>query len=156
MSTGLYLKCLSHDKPIQSDELNTKDAASLKAIRELVTSRDTIVASFNAIKDHVTLDGFNRGSWIVAFLVEHPTCEIGLFDGYGGRYRIDTDSYTPDWTEAAVAVESEKLIHMAGFVGGYAVPRCLSSMVLRRDDMSHEVTCPECVVEAKRLGIYNP
>jgi hypothetical protein len=155
MSTGLYLKCLSHKVPIRSDELKRKDADGLAKIREMVTNRDSLVAAFEIAKEYISLDSFNSDTWVMSFLIEHPMCEIGLFDGYDHRYRIDTDSYQADWGEPTKdSARSEKLIHMATFLDGYAVPRCLQTMTLRRDDMSHQVTCPDCIIEAKRLGLY--
>ena len=152
MSTSLYLKCISHDQPITSSDLGTKRTEKLKEIRDIVAERDKWVDAFNFSKDYISLDSFNQTTWAISFLVEHPKCEIELRDGYGYLYSLTDDSYEPIDENHILYEAPKKPIHAAAFVDGIAVPRCLMTFKLQRDN-SHEIDCPECIEEMKKLGL---
>lgn len=84
MSTWVYLVCLDHDPPLQSEGESGQHLTDLPEIRSDIALREKYVALSS---DDVygewwdSLHHFRRNS--VRFLREHPRCHIGIRDEYG-------------------------------------------------------------------------
>lgn len=94
MSTELYLECRSHT-PVLHDgaAVGNNLANDLDRLRGWIRKRGVILHFVGVAKEldlnpFDTLDdGYHRHA--VAFILEHPNCEIGIRDEYGKDHPID-------------------------------------------------------------------
>jgi len=92
MSTDMYLRCLSHNPPIKSNEVGHNESY-LGVIRDDIKNRETIVKMMKAVLER---DGWpeladnyaNSRAW---FLYNHPECEFGIIDEYRNVYPIEVE-----------------------------------------------------------------
>ena len=88
MSTTMYMQCLSHDPPIYSDEVGQHDY-DLSDIRKHIANRKLYEANRKADLDISYGDYW--GNAAAYFLTQHPNCEIGIINQYGGTYLTGLD-----------------------------------------------------------------
>lgn len=152
MSNKLYFLCTSHESNhIRSDEIG-RNQSWFREIREDFADRVSLTAAYDALQGDITGFFDHYKGERISFLADHENCEIQLWDEYGRRYSLLEGNDEPLEDQNAVEVP-QKIIHVATFREGMAVPRCFEEMVFRRDDMAHEATCPECVADAKKVGL---
>jgi hypothetical protein len=84
MSTYIYLQCLDHTPPLKASDESGQHLYDLPQIRADIANRERIVAAY---KDDWQPGGYFRGhtAW---FLVQHPTCRLGIIDEYGGTHPL--------------------------------------------------------------------
>ena len=86
MSTTVYLQCLAHDPPLQSDEVG-QHLYNLDDVRQWIADRKLLV---DCVKKDYHLDGGNP-NWLYTtawFLYHHQECDIGIIDEYGNEHPI--------------------------------------------------------------------
>lgn len=85
MSTYLYLRCDSHDPPLENEGESGQHLYDLEQIWADIKHRDRIAAAWN--------DGFIPGNTCrcntARFLAEHPHCTIGVIDEYDRTHHPD-------------------------------------------------------------------
>lgn len=90
MSTWVYLECLDHDPPLRSDGESGQHLTDLPQIRSDIANRDLIVAAVKADFEIGELEHhFRRNT--VRFLVQHPSCRVGIRDEYGSEHATVED-----------------------------------------------------------------
>lgn len=79
MSTWLYLRCESHDPPLENDGESGQHLYDLEQIWADIKHRDRIAAAYH---DGMIPDDHFRcnTAW---FLAAHPNCQITVVDEYG-------------------------------------------------------------------------
>lgn len=87
MSTYLYLRCESHNPPIENDGESGQHLYDLPQIWSDIDNCDRITAAWR--DDFIPNDNFRYNT--AKFLATHPHCQIGVVDEYG-------DSHYPDGT----------------------------------------------------------
>jgi hypothetical protein len=94
MSTTLYLRCISHDPYIQSDDIG-HNLSYLDEIKKDIRNRKVIVESLKFLEDaayDIHSNNFRkRNLWW--FLFHHPDCELQIWDEYNRLYRMVSDPY---------------------------------------------------------------
>lgn len=90
MSTYLYLECLDHNPPLQSDGEVGQHLASLPRIRREIAERDLLAALVKSEIEHRYDSHFT--STAARFFAQHPHCRIGIRDEYGTEYTITEDA----------------------------------------------------------------
>lgn len=85
MSTWLYLRCESHDPPLENDGESGQHLYDLEQIWSDLNNRDRIVVSWN---DNIIPDDHFRIN-TARFLAEHPHCQIGVIDEYQRTHHPD-------------------------------------------------------------------
>lgn len=85
MSTYLYLRCDSHDPPLENDSQSGQHLYDLDQIFRDIEDRELIVAAWN--DDMYPRDSFRYAT--AAFLAGHPHCQITVVDEYGRIHRPD-------------------------------------------------------------------
>lgn len=93
MSTHLYLRCLSHDPPLESWDDVGDHLWDLKQVWADLRNRDEIVAEWTRRREDAWADDtappFDH-HWrvtVARFFREHPHCEIDVIDEYGGVHK---------------------------------------------------------------------
>lgn len=97
MSTHIYLRCVTHDPYISSDEVGHNTSA-LPEIRKGLRNRNTIVENMSVLGNdaydlHAHDENKRRLWW---FIFRHPHCELEIWDEYGQQYSmVDTVEEQP-------------------------------------------------------------
>ena len=85
MSTELYLRCESHNPPLENEGESGQHLYDLEQIWADIENRDRIAAAYS--------DGFTPGNAFrhntARFLAAHPHCQIGVVDEYGRAHHPD-------------------------------------------------------------------
>lgn len=87
MSTNLHLRCVSHDPPIRSDDVGSSTGL-LDMIRNVIRNRSTLVA-IEALARPIGAEvgfGTRTEDATMQFLIQHPTCDIEIWDEYGNQH----------------------------------------------------------------------
>lgn len=87
MSTTVYLQCLSHDPPLQSDEVG-QHLCDLKDIRGYIKNRKLLI---DVVAADYHLDNGNP-NWVMTaawFFWAHKECEIGIVDECGDEHPVE-------------------------------------------------------------------
>jgi hypothetical protein len=121
MSTIMYLRCVTHDPYIESDEVG-HHKGHLPEIRAMIRGRDLIVKNMEtAIDRDEVVENIpelrQRNAWW--FLHAHPRCDLEIWDEYGREYSMgDTVGEKPITAETPLGkvkmvVENEEgvIIH---------------------------------------------
>lgn len=90
MSTTMYMRCESHDPPIQSDEVGHNQSA-LPDIRKAIRDRDEFLEGLEKAGLDLWDVDFGGDSYARArawFVVQHPHCDISVWDEYGREYAM--------------------------------------------------------------------
>lgn len=85
MSTYLYLRCESHNPPLENGDESGQHLYDLEQIWADLDNRDRIAAAWN---DDMTPDDHFRHH-TARFLAAHPHCQIGVVDEYGDTHHPD-------------------------------------------------------------------
>lgn len=83
----MYLKCLSHNPPLFSDEVG-QHSYDLADIRKYIANRKHMVA---LIKADIRVAGATNPNWAYTaawFFYRHQECQLGIENEYGGTYLI--------------------------------------------------------------------
>lgn len=94
MSTNLHLRCVSHDPPIYSDDVGNTTGL-LDMIRNVIRNRSTLVtieALARPIGAEVSF-GTRTEDATMRFLIEHPACDIEIWDEYGHQHPVEVKRY---------------------------------------------------------------
>lgn len=95
MNTTIYLYCVSHEPRISSGEVG-RWTSDLPQIRELISQRDELIKTYNAMMEHVWQEPSNDRSWTaIRFFVGHPHCELEIWDEYGKQYPLVAEDEEP-------------------------------------------------------------
>lgn len=89
MSTDIYLRCVTHDPYLQSDEVGHNTSA-LVEIRKAILDSDRIRESMQELirlDDYPQLEGYKRTLWW--FLYKHPMCDLEIWDECGQQYSLE-------------------------------------------------------------------
>jgi hypothetical protein len=78
VSTYIYLQCLDHTPPLRAADESGQHLYDLPQLRADIANRDRIAAA--AADGWVTPEYFRAAT--ARFLVEHPTCRLGIIDEY--------------------------------------------------------------------------
>lgn len=78
MSTYLYLRCKSHNPPLDNDGESGQHLRDLDNIWDDIADRDTVTAAWR--KGFRPNDTFRYNT--AKFLVAHPHCDISVVDEY--------------------------------------------------------------------------
>lgn len=120
MSTIMYLRCVSHDPYIESDEVGHVKA-DLLVIRNEIRGRDRIVDYMRTLlsnDDFADNIGSLRQRNMWEFLYQHPHCDLEIWDEYGREYSMeDTVDEKPISTDTVLGkikmvIENEDGIFM--------------------------------------------
>ena len=85
MSTWLYLRCESHDPPLENDGESGQHLYDLEQIWADINNRDVIAAAW--LNHFFPDDHFRRNT--ASFLAKHPHCQIEVIDEYGRIHHPD-------------------------------------------------------------------
>ena len=85
MSTELYLRCESHNPPLENEDESGQHLYDLPQIWADISNRDRIAAAYR--DDMIPEDYFRRHT--ARFLAAHPHCHIGVVDEYGDTHHPD-------------------------------------------------------------------
>lgn len=90
MSTHMYLRCVTHDPYISSDEVG-HHTGDLSEIRKDLRERDVLVEPFVSgrlsLWDYVPISSAEKSR--LHFLVAHPHCDLEIWDEYRREYSIE-------------------------------------------------------------------
>lgn len=84
MSTRIFLECLDHDPPLQSDSESGQHLYDLPTIRADVRDRDALARLWD--EGAISWGSFHGNS--AKFLAEHKQCRIGIRDEYGVEHPL--------------------------------------------------------------------
>jgi len=125
MSTIMYLRCVTHDPYLSSEEVG-HSTSYLKQIREDIAKRGRIVQTMQGILD--SPDGYpNFGTYQTNtwwFLLRHPRCELEIWDEYKKQYSLEGNELKP--IEPITTLEEEwakgllKICVICGALPGHA------------------------------------
>ena len=89
MSTWIYIRCESHDPPLESEDESGQHLYDLPQIRADIADRERLVEWYtgdNASGLWYELEYFRRHT--VKFLAKHQRCQIGIRDEYGREWPL--------------------------------------------------------------------
>ena len=90
MSTNLYLRCVTHDPHISSDQVG-HNLSVLPDLRESLAARDDIVKSMRMMfesTDFYADFGDSNKNALWWFLYRHPKCELEIWDEYNKQHPL--------------------------------------------------------------------
>lgn len=89
MSTTMYLRCVTHDPYISSDEVG-HNTSYLPEIRKGLRERTATIEGMKAAGlDVWDLDLLQPASNQLRFMLQHPHCELEIWDEYGRQYSME-------------------------------------------------------------------
>ena len=86
MSTYIYLECLDHVPPLQSDTESGQHLYDLPTIRADIRDRETLARLWN--EGAIRWDSNHMRAASARFLATHEKCRIGIRDEYGVQHPL--------------------------------------------------------------------
>lgn len=84
MSTHMFLTCLDHDPPLQSQEV--EQHKNLTKIRQYIANREAMCTMVEMGIPFSSQGGVYWANNAAYFLYDHQKCKIGIQSEYGDRY----------------------------------------------------------------------